>query len=82
MKSIEDIITILQKENNHEKTNKLEEIEIIKAAASQNILTSLTAGTIHYTKFLAQLTTRHQHDDSLKKDRYFNKRRATLKMRL
>ena len=26
------------------------------------------------------LTTRYQHDDSLKKDTYFNKRRASLKM--
>jgi hypothetical protein len=26
------------------------------------------------------LGTRHQHHDSMKKDRYFNKRRASLKM--
>ena len=38
MKNIDDIMTILHKERNHEKINKLEEIEIIKAAASQNIL--------------------------------------------
>ena len=37
MKHIEDIMTILHKESNHENINKLEEIEIVKAAASQNI---------------------------------------------
>ena len=41
MKNIQDIITILHKESNHEKINKLEEIEIIKAAASQNILNDI-----------------------------------------
>jgi hypothetical protein len=51
MKNI-DIMTILHKESNHEKINKLEEIENIKAAASQNMLmTSSTVGTTHYTKF-------------------------------
>ena len=43
MKNIDDIMTILHKEINHEKFNKLEEI----------------------------VTTRYQHDDSLKEDRYF-----------
>jgi hypothetical protein len=38
MKNIDNIIIILHKESNHEKINRLEEIEIIKAAASQNIL--------------------------------------------
>ena len=33
MKHIEDIMTILHKESNHGKINKLEGIEIIKAAA-------------------------------------------------
>ena len=37
MKNIDHTMTILHKESNHEKINKLEEIEIIKAAASQNI---------------------------------------------
>jgi hypothetical protein len=36
MKNI-DHITILRKKNNHDKTNKLEEIEILKGAASLNI---------------------------------------------
>jgi hypothetical protein len=31
MKSIEDIMTILHKESNYEKINKLQEIDIIKA---------------------------------------------------
>jgi hypothetical protein len=44
MKNIDDIMTILQKENNHEKINELEEIEIIKAAASQNMLNDITNG--------------------------------------
>ena len=44
MKNIEDIMTILHKESNHEKINKLEEIEIIKAAASQNILNDIING--------------------------------------
>ena len=34
-------MTILHKESNLEKINKLEEIEIIKAAASQNILNDI-----------------------------------------
>ena len=36
MKNIDNIITILKKENNHEKINNLEEIGILKEAASQN----------------------------------------------
>ena len=42
MKNIDDIMAILHKESNHEKINKLEEIEIIKAAASQNILNDVS----------------------------------------
>ena len=34
-------MTILHKESNHEKINKLEEIEIINATASQNILNDI-----------------------------------------
>jgi len=34
MKNIGNIMTILHKENNHEKFNKLEETEILKEAAS------------------------------------------------
>ena len=44
MKNIESIMTISHKENNHEKINKLEEIEILKAAASQNILNDVING--------------------------------------
>ena len=31
MRNIDNIMTILQKENNHEKVNKLEEIEILRS---------------------------------------------------
>ena len=41
MENIDNIITILHKENNHEKVNKLEEIEILKEAASLNILNDI-----------------------------------------
>ena len=44
MKSIYDIMTILHKENNHEEINKQEEIEILKAATSQNILNAVING--------------------------------------
>ena len=44
MKNIEDVMTILHKESNHEKINQLEEIQIIKAAASQNILNDIING--------------------------------------
>ena len=37
-------MTILHKESNHEKASKLEEIEIINAAASQNILNDIING--------------------------------------
>ena len=43
MKNI-DIMTILHKESNHGKINKLEEIEIIKVAASQNMLNDIING--------------------------------------
>ena len=43
-KNIEDTMTILNKESNHEKINKLEDIKIIKAAASQNILNDIING--------------------------------------
>ena len=43
MKNV-DIMTILHNENNHEKMNKLEEIEIPKVAASQNILNDTING--------------------------------------
>ena len=65
-----------------EKINKLDEIEILKEAASETYsMTSSTTGTTHFTKYYSQLTARFQQDDSLKKDRYFNKRPASLKMR-
>ena len=38
MKNIDRIMTISHKENNHGKINRLEEKEILKEAASQNIL--------------------------------------------
>ena len=41
IKNIDSIMAILHKENNHEKINKLEEIEILKAVASQNILSDV-----------------------------------------
>ena len=44
MKNIDNIVTILHKENNHEKINKLEEIEILKEAASMNILNDVISG--------------------------------------
>ena len=44
MKNIDDIMTILHKESNHEIFNNLEEIETIKAAASQNILNDIING--------------------------------------
>ena len=44
MNNIEDIMTILRKESNHEKIKKLEEIEITKAAASQNVLNEIING--------------------------------------
>ena len=37
MKNIDGTMTILHKENNHEKINKRKEIEILKEAASPNI---------------------------------------------
>ena len=44
MNNIEDVMTILHKESNRAKINKLEEIEIIKAAASFNILNNIING--------------------------------------
>jgi hypothetical protein len=38
MKSTEETMTIIHLEKKHEKLNVLEEIEILKAASSQNIL--------------------------------------------
>ena len=36
MKNIDSIMAIVHKENNHEEIHNLEEIEILKAATSQN----------------------------------------------
>ena len=44
MKNIDIIITILHKESNHEEINKLETIEILREAASQNLLNSVING--------------------------------------
>ena len=41
IKNVDDIMTILHKESNHETINKPEEIDIIKAAASQNVLNDI-----------------------------------------
>ena len=45
MKNTDNIMAILHKENKHEKISKLEEIEILKAAASQNILNDVINGS-------------------------------------
>ena len=44
MKNIDNIMIILHKEHNHEKINKLEQIEILKEAASLNILNDVING--------------------------------------
>ena len=44
MKNIDNIMTILHKENYHDKINKLGEIEILKEAASQNIFIDVING--------------------------------------
>ena len=38
MENMGNIVTILHNENNHEKLNKPEDIEILKETASQNII--------------------------------------------
>ena len=43
-KNIDNNMTILHKGNNHEKINKLEQIEILNEAASQNTLNDVTNG--------------------------------------
>ena len=44
MKNIDNIMTILHKENNHEKINNPEDKEILIEAASQNILNDFING--------------------------------------
>jgi hypothetical protein len=44
MKTIQETMSITQQENNHRKTNTLEEIEILKAASSENLLNDVIAG--------------------------------------
>jgi GIY-YIG catalytic domain. len=44
MKTIEETISIIHLENNHRKINKLEEIEILKAASSKYLLNDVIAG--------------------------------------
>jgi hypothetical protein len=44
MKNFDKIMTILHKESSHEKINRLEEIQIPKAATSQNILNDFING--------------------------------------
>ena len=56
------------------------EIEILKAAASQDILNDVINGRNDLLYKILISVGKYQQDDSLKKDRYFNKRRASLKM--
>ena len=44
MKTIEETMSIIHQENNHRKVNTLEEIEILKAASSENLLNDVIAG--------------------------------------
>ena len=44
MKTIEETLSIIHLENNHRKINTLEEIEIHKAATSENLLNIVNAG--------------------------------------
>ena len=82
MKNIENIMTILHKENNHEKINKLEEIKILKEASSLNIYNDAINGRDDplYKILLSvesEIPTRRQPKQG---QRYFNKRPASLKM--
>ena len=74
-------MTILHKESNHEKINKLEEIEILKVAASQKILNDVINGRNDpLYKILISVDNQTSTGRSLKKDKYFYKRRSSLKM--
>ena len=44
MKTKEETMSIIHLENNHRKINTLEEIEILKAACSKNLLNDVIAG--------------------------------------
>ena len=56
MENIQQIITMSHRENNHAKTNKLEEPEIIKGAISPNIQkTSSLTRMINFSKPFPQL---------------------------
>ena len=44
MKTIEETTSIIHQENNHRKINTLEEIEILKAASSKNLLKDVIVG--------------------------------------
>ena len=61
-------MTILHKENNHEKFNKLEEMEILKEAASQNIVNDFINGRNDPLYKILLSVDKYQQDDSLKKD--------------
>ena len=43
MNTIEETLSIIHLENNHRKINTLEEIEILKAASSENMLNDVIA---------------------------------------
>ena len=49
MKTIEDTMFKMHLENNHWKINTLKEIEILKAAPSENLLNDVIAGQNHPT---------------------------------
>ena len=44
MKTIEETMSIIHLENNHRKINTLEEIEILKATSSKQLLNDIIAG--------------------------------------
>ena len=44
MKTIKETMSIIHLENNHRKINKLNEIEILKAASSKYLLNDINAG--------------------------------------
>ena len=63
MRNMDDIITILYKENNHEEINKLEKIQILKAITSLKILNDLTNGKNNLLyKYYSQLSASFQQD--------------------
>ena len=62
MNNMDSIRTIIHNENNHEEVNKLEEIEILKEASSQNILNDVITGRNYPLYKIFQLRARYQQD--------------------